>query len=64
MTRVIKKLDRADGVDLRSVVVHLLQVRIDLRENHVDKALSLLDDVIDMMIPAVKVLAEVNRDRE
>jgi len=64
MTRVIKKLDRADGVDLRAVVVHLLQVRIDLKENHTDKAYELLNDVIDMMIPAVKALAEVNRDRE
>ena len=61
MTSKAIKLDRADGVDLRAVVVHLLQVRIDLRENHTDKALSLLDDVIDKMIPAVKVLAEVNR---
>jgi hypothetical protein len=64
MTRVIKKLDRADGVDLRAVVVHLLQVRIDLKENHPDKAYELLNDVIDMMIPAVKAVAEVNRDRE
>lgn len=62
MISKVIKLDRVDGVDLRAVVVHLLQVRIDLRENHTDKALLLLDDVIDRMIPAVKVLAEVNRE--